>query len=329
LNRSQPFMVALLLIAGSFGQASRGQVETPFPPNAVGQGRVIPEADARYNVRVSVDEVRLTFHAVDKSGQPVDDLKPSDLDLFDNQTGPGAIVDLQLLKGRPLRVGILIDRSGSVSNNIARSRAIAIVTAQALLRNESDQGLVVSFRRARNIHQPWSRDLNAVTAGLRQIGSRDDASLDGTSLFDGLWSTCFYEFREQGEDAQNVLLLLTDGVDTSSHATLEQAIGACQQAHTSIFVLTSTPEPSALTVGSRALRTMAEQTGGSIIPCGGSELEVRQAIDSLATHIRNEYQLFYRPRDLKRDGSFHRIVLVGPPRVADIVGQSGYYALPK
>jgi hypothetical protein len=32
---------------------------------------------------------------------------------------------------------------------------------------------------------------------------------------------------------------------------------------------------------------------------------------------------------LKRDGSFHRIVLVGPPRVAAIVGQSGYYALPK
>jgi Ca-activated chloride channel homolog len=314
LNRSQPIMVALLLIAGISSQASRAQLQA--------------KADAGYNLRVSVDEVRLTFHAMDKLGQPISDLKLTDLDLFDNQNGPGTIADLQLLKDRPLRVGFLLDTSGSVSNDIAKSRTIATITAQALLRNASDQGLVASFRKTREIHQTWSRNVDDVTAGLRQIGTRHDSSLDGTSLFDAVWSTCFYEFREHGRDVQNVLLLFTDGVDTSSHAPLDQAVGACQQAHTSIFVLTSMAETSQQAEGSRALRTMAEQTGGSIIPCGGSEPEVRHAIDSLASDLRNEYQLFYRPRNLKRDGSFHRIVLVGPPRVASIIGQSGYYALP-
>ena len=33
-------------------------------------------------MQVSVDEVRLTFHAVDKSGRPVNDLKRADLDLL-------------------------------------------------------------------------------------------------------------------------------------------------------------------------------------------------------------------------------------------------------
>jgi VWFA-related protein len=218
-------------------------------------------------MQVSVDEVRLTFRAVDKSGRPVIDLKLADLDLFDNETGPGAIVALQMLKQRPLRVGFLLDASGSVSDDLNRSRAIAIAAAKALMQNTGDQGLAIGFRRARDIHQPWSSDLNAVADGIRRIASRPYATLDGTSLFDSLWSTCYYEFRRQPEDVQNILLLLSDGVDTSSHATLEQAVGACQQAHTSVFVLTSTPDLSNLSMGQRTLRKLTEQTGGNVISC--------------------------------------------------------------
>ena len=341
MNRSQAFKVMLSFIAVSFGQAS-GKLPAPRTDKAqhaplsseanaspLGQDSVDSKGDARYRMQVSVDEVRLTFHAVDKSGRPVNDLKQADLDLFDNEAGPGAIVALQVLKERPLRVGFLVDASGSVSDDLNRSRAIAIAAAKALMQNKGDHGLAIGFRRAREIDQPWSRDFNAVADGIRRIGSRPDASLDGTSLFDSLWSTCYYEFRGQAEDVQNILLLLSDGIDTSSHSTLEQAVGACQQAHTSVFVLTSTPDLSDLSMGHRTLRNLTEQTGGSVILCGGSEVEVSHAIDALATDIRNEYQLFYRPQNLKRDGSFHRIVLVGPPRVAAIVGQSGYYALPK
>ena len=341
MNRSQAFNVMLSFIAVSFGQAS-GKLPAPRTDTAqhtplsseanaspLGQDSVDSKGDARYRMQVSVDEVRLTFHAVDKSGRPVNDLKRADLDLFDNEAGPGAIVALQILKERPLRVGFLVDASGSVSDDLNRSRAIAIAAAKALMLNKGDQGLAIGFRRAREIDQPWSRDFNAVADGIRRIGSRPGASLDGTSLFDSLWSTCYYEFRGQAEDVQNILLLLSDGIDTSSHSTLEQAVGACQQAHTSVFVLTLTPDLSDLSMGHRTLRNLTEQTGGSVILCGGSEVEVSHAIDALATDIRNEYQLFYRPQNLKRDGSFHRIVLVGPPRVAAIVGQSGYYALPK
>ena len=332
VNRSQAFKMTLLFIAVSFGQAL-GKLPAPLLSEAkaspAGQDNVDSKGDARYKMQVSVDEVRLTFHAVDKSGRPVNDLKPADLDLFDNEAGPGAIVALQMLKQRPLRIGFLVDASGSVSGDLNRSRAIAIAAARALMQNNGDQGLAIGFRRTRDVNQPWSRDFNAVADGIRRIGSSPDASLDGTSLFDSLWSTCYYEFHGQQEDVQNILLLLSDGIDTSSHTTLEQAVGACQQAHTAIFVLTPTLDLSELSMGHRTLRNLTEQTDGSIILCGGSEVEVSHALGALATDIRSEYQIFYRPQNLKRDGSFHRITLVGPPRVAAIVGQSGYYALPK
>jgi Ca-activated chloride channel homolog len=340
VNGFQASMFLLLFIAVSLGQTSSESTapaetapHTPLPSgtsaSSLDHESVSPAGDTGYKMRVSIDEVRLTFYAMDKSGRPVDDLKPADLDLFDNEAGPGTIVALQRLKGRPLRIGFLVDASGSVSSEIGRSRATAIAAAQALMQNKNDQGLVIGFRRVREIYQAWSRDSNAVADGIRRIGSRPDVTVDGASLFDSLWSTCFYELREQEEDVQKLILLFSDGVDTSSHATLEQAIGACQQAHTIVFVLGFTSDLSSVSVGRDTLGKLTDQTGGSVILSSGSEAEMRHALDSLAEDIRSEYQLFYRPKNLKRDGSFHRIVLVGPPRVAAIVGQSGYYALPQ
>ena len=341
MNRSRALKILLTVIAMGFGHTS-GKVAPPGTGKAqhaapsseasaspLGQESVDSKNDSRYKMQVSVDEVRVAFYAVDRFGQPVNDLKPTDLDLFDNETGPGTIVALQTLKGRPLHVGFLVDASGSVSGDLSRNRTIAILAAKALMQKRGDQGVAIGFRRTRVIYQPWSSQFDTVAEGIRRIGSRLDATLDGTSLFDSLWSTCYYEFRGQQEDAQNILVLLSDGVDTASHATLEQAVGACQESHTSVFMLTSTQDGSNLSIGQRTLRKLTEQTGGSIIFCGGSKSEVSHAIDALATDVRSEYQLFYRPQNLKRDGSFHRIVLVGPARVAAIVGQSGYYALPK
>jgi Ca-activated chloride channel family protein len=336
----QAFMFLLLFIAGGFSQtssqltASTGTAQhapllSGISATSLDQDSVSSGSDARYKMRVSIDEVRLTFHAMDKSGRPVDDLKAADVDLFDNEAGPGTIFALQRLKGRPLRVGFLVDTSGSVSGEIGRNRATAIAAAQALMQNKNDQGLVIGFRRVREIYQAWSSDSNAVADGIRRIGSRNEATVDGTSLFDSLWSTCYYEFRGQEEDAQNLILLFSDGVDTSSHATLEQTIGACQQSHTIVFVLGFSADRSDLSIGRDTLGKLTEQTGGGVTLSNGSEAEMRHALDSLAEEIRSEYQLFYRPKNLKRDGSFHRIVLTGPPRVATIIGQSGYYALPK
>ncbi|WP_263382750.1 hypothetical protein [Granulicella arctica] len=42
--------------------------------------------------------------------------------------------------------------------------------------------------------------------------------------------------------------------------------------------------------------------------------------------LRDQYRIIYKPADLKRDGSYHRIDLTGPERVDSITVRSGYYA---
>jgi hypothetical protein len=46
----------------------------------------------------------------------------------------------------------------------------------------------------------------------------------------------------------------------------------------------------------------------------------------IQANLRNQYRLVYNPADLKRDGAFHRIVLLPPDRVATVQTRSGYYA---
>jgi Ca-activated chloride channel homolog len=220
------------------------------------QTAVGPQVNKPYKIEVSVDEISVIFHASGASGQSVGDLNASELDLFDNERGPGTIVALHKLKERPLRVGFIIDTSSSVSADIVKNRAIAIAAAQILMQKEADFDLAIGFRRSKETVQSWSNDLNAVMAGIRRIGSTAGSSIDGTSLFDSLFSTCFYEFGMHGDDNQNIVLLFSDGVDTASQTTLQKAVDMCQHLHTAIYAFAPSRVPGETSTGPETLRRL-------------------------------------------------------------------------
>ena len=60
---------------------------------AVGAASQTPEIEEQpYRLSVLVDEVNLTFHAVDGQGRPVTDLTASDLEAFDEGRRPRTII---------------------------------------------------------------------------------------------------------------------------------------------------------------------------------------------------------------------------------------------
>jgi Ca-activated chloride channel homolog len=103
--------------------------------------------DARYSLRLSVDEVRLSFHAADAQGRPVLDLKASELRLLDNGMPPGRVLVFDSGQDLPIRAGILVDMSQSMHEARPRDRAIASRFVERLLRRPMDQGFVMRFDR--------------------------------------------------------------------------------------------------------------------------------------------------------------------------------------
>jgi len=299
-----------------------------IPTMIFGQDAGHEPANTPYTINVASDEVTITFHASDRFGHAVEDLNASDLDLFDDGEGPKPVVALRKLSDRPLRAALVLDTSPSMSTQVANNRQLAIAAAERLMRRRTDTALVTGFGRSRRVVQTWSHDVNTVTAGIRRVGAATGGPLDGTSLFDTLFNTCLYDFPHSGSDdnSARIIVLFSDGVDTSGQTTIEQAIRQCQRAHTAIYAVAQPPVPTEMSSGPETLERLAHETGGDVMPVQISAEGLNLTLDPLISDLMNEYQLFYRPKNFTHNGAFHRIVLVGPTRVAEVIGQSGYYA---
>ena len=105
---------------------------------------------------------------------------------------------------------------------------------------------------------------------------------------------------------KKIILVVTDGEDTASRDTLEQAVRviAVDGGPTvySIGLLGREREKKAR----RALRILAEQTGGvAFFPVDVNEVE---AISQQIAHdIRNQYTIGYRPSTPKTEGGYRQV----------------------
>lgn len=288
----------------------------------------VGEGVTSYILRMSVDEVSLTFHAADVHGLPVNDLKVDELRLLDNGKPPRGVVAFESLENSPIRAGILIDTSDSMRETRASDRAIAIAVAQQLFRQRKDQAFVVNFDSLSRMAQSWTNDANALADGIRnRSGVADRRSrVDGTALFDAIYGACLNQFGHVDNAASgNFILLFSDGEDNASRASLKQAVDMCQRANTAIYAFH--PEPkSSFSTGPKTLVELTLESGGRVFYDDDSETGIRDDLLAIEADLRNQYRLVYKPPGLKPDGSFHRIELRGPVSVASINIRSGYYA---
>jgi hypothetical protein len=74
------------------------------------------------------------------------------------------------------------------------------------------------------------------------------------------------------------------------------------------------------------LLELASEAGGRVFNDNASEAEICEGLRTIGGNLRNQYQLVYRSEELKHNGSFHGITLIGPVRVHSITVRSGYYA---
>ena len=281
------------------------------------------QTDAPYRLNVSVDEVILTFHAADAHGLPVNDLQLSDLTLLDNGIPPAKILDFQLEQNFPIRSGILIDTSGSMSAHRFRDQSIATQYAQQLLRQQTDQAFISQFDRIAHLIQTWTNNPSTLTAAIHNTTHADP--IGGTALFDTLYAACRYQFGEiDHRTSGNFILLFSDGEDNASLLDVETAVDMCQRTNTAIYAFSPNPHDGSFHAGTATLAQLATQTGGTVFH--DDDPDAFTDLRTIEASLRNQYRLVFRPVSLAHDGAFHPIILATPDRVATLTIRSGYYA---
>jgi len=107
------------------------------------------------------------------------------------------------------------------------------------------------------------------------------------------------------EHSRRAIILLTDGVDTSSNMKMHEAIERAQKADALIYAI-GIGDRYSFNVEESSLRKIAEQTGGrAYFP--RHEKDLSDAFVQIQKDLREQYLVAYSPSNKARDGSYRRI----------------------
>ena len=255
---------------------------------------------------------------LDKDNRLITDLLEKDFHVFEN----GVRQPLKLFRREdvPVSLGILVDNSGSMRDK--RRQVIAAAVDFVKASNRQDEVFVVNFNDEAFLDSGgFVSDIARSQDALQRVDSRG-----GTALYDALQMSLDFS-KDKAKWDKRVLLVVTDGEDNASRATLEKLIRQLQESDTVIYAvgLLSEEDRSAARRARRALRNIARSTGG-VAYFPASVDEVHAITQQVARDIRNQYILAYSPPNLGKSGFRKvRVELRGKAKRYKVRHRPGYF----
>jgi Ca-activated chloride channel family protein len=315
--------------AGSVAsQAAQSQPATPqtsqsqsgaSAPTASANQKTSQNENGTYVIRKDVDEVLLHATVVDDKQHIVTNLDRSAFTVFEDGK-PQNIVSFRH-EDIPVSMGIVIDNSGSMREKRAKVNQAALNLVRSS--NPDDEVFVVNFNDEYYLDQDFTNDLLKLKEALEKIDAKG-----GTALYDALEASALH-LKQDARLERKVLFLVTDGEDTASRDTLEQAVKQLQEENgPSVYAIGILGDEEHPKRARRALEIMAQRTGGvAFFP--GTLDEVDEISRQVAHDIRNQYTIGYKPTNPKASGGFRTIRVEAKAKGHKklmVRTKSGYYA---
>jgi Ca-activated chloride channel family protein len=261
-----------------------------------------PQAD-----QVNVDLVELYTAVVDPRGRPVRGLGERDFRVIEEGV-PQRLERFAEVTDLPVHVALLLDTSTSMTLRLPQVRQAALQFLQQLVRPQ-DEVMVVTLDDGPVVRAGFTHDLAFLGNGLEGLEARG-----GTALYDSL---IFGLQALQDVKGQRVLVLLSDGVDERSRATVAQVMELARRAAVTIYTIgIEDDRPMTPTLDRPLLTKLAEETGGrSFFVSGTSHLT--EVYAEVQRDMRSRYLLAYYSSHADDRRSFRLVdVRVDQPRAA-------------
>jgi Ca-activated chloride channel family protein len=273
--------------------------------------------------KVDVKLVRLLVTVKDAQGALVGSLEGKDFTVTDCDI-PQTISVFERQTELPLSVAVLVDNSGSTGKDLHYEVTSIEKFFKALLGegNPKDAAALYSFNYDVTLLQNFTRRQGRLTDNLRTLNHGG-----GTSVYDAI-SLSSRELSPR--EGRHVIVMVTDGGDTTSRTRYPEALEAAHLADAVIYPILVVPIPNDAgrnTGGEHALYTMAAGTGGRVFePSVGAQLD--QAFTDILRDLRTQYLLGYYPRGLPGDAPrFHPVRVELSRRDLRATTRTGYYGL--
>jgi len=281
-----------------------------------------PGSGAVFTIHQAVDEAALYF-AVTSHGHTVSDLQLSNIQIRDDDKPPERVIQFIPQSKLPLRLGLLIDTSGSVHDRFSFEKHAAEKFIEKVLNGTSDLGFVAGFSLETTVTRDFVADPSELVKGIEALKNGG-----GTALFDAISYSCrkLTDYPETGRVAR-VLVVLSDGEDNSSHRSLKQAIEHAESAGVTVYAVSTSENNGDKTDADHILQVLAERSGGqAMFP--GDMLVFASSLDRLRDLIRSRYLLAYKPAGFEPNGKYRPIHLVAEQngKRLQVHVRKGYYA---
>jgi Ca-activated chloride channel homolog len=277
------------------------------------------EVDSSDVVRISSNLVPIPASVLDTKGYAITGLRLEDFELrIDGQTKP--ITELARTDS-PVRLAMLFDNSGSIDFAREFEKQAAMHFFRKVMRT-SDEAAIYSVESESYLAQPLTNDVTKLEQTIANFGKPEGS----TSLFDAIVAASAYLRPYAG---RRVIIIVSDGVETTSRADFETTMQRALLDDCQIFVVQTGLYDGAnvrALAAERRMEQLAAQSGGAAyIPKTTSDLET--AFKQIAADLAQQYILSYYQAESLRDGRFHAIDLrIKSRKDVRVRARKGYYS---
>jgi Ca-activated chloride channel homolog len=310
----------MLCLRGVYGLAQDPQKGDRIPPGSQSQSQK-DESTYRVNVRL----VNVFTTVTDSRGAPVADLNKNDFQLFEDGI-PQTIKVFEKESAIPLSIALAIDTSPSTMRDFKLETSSARRFVHSILRNEDRLSV---FQVTENIDQltRFTSDLKTIERGIEDLRTGP-----GTSIYDAIF-LCSESLLDR--EGRKVLVLITDGGDTTSKADYNSALRRAQQAEAIVYSIIVVPveaDAGRNLGGEHALIQISKDTGGKYYYAEGQQ-QLDEAFRKISDELRTQYLLAFYPSRKVSDSPFRRIKVElskKDPEGRDyqVRHRAGYYTAP-
>lgn len=307
--------LAACLALADFSLGGQFKPAEPSPQAATARTGDVPTFSVKVNL------VRLLASVRDANGAVLTSLNKEDFHVL----ADGVPQDVALFERTtevPLSISILIDTSGSTRMDLPYEIGAVTKFLRALVKdgNPQDSFALYSFNWQVRLEAEFNRNVHRAEQGLKALKGEG-----GTSLYDAIYLASDELATREG---RHVMVIVTDGGDTTSYKKFGDAQRAAQRADTVLYPIVVVPIPNDAgrnLGGEHALETLGINTGGrSFYPAGFEQLD--KTFADILHELRTQYLIGFYPKGLvQQPRQFHRVQVGANGGGLRVAVRSGYY----
>ena len=234
----------------------------------------------------------------------------------------------------PLTMGLLVDTSLSQQRVLDAERGATMRFLDQVLRETKDHVFLIQFDMAILIRQPLTSSRRQLDDALAFVDTPTFKELrsagygPGTLLYDSIVKSGAGILKDR--QGRKALIVLSDGVDNGSEASLADAIAAALRADALIYSILFADKsaygffPEAAR-GRKALARMARETGGSFFEVS-KKLPIQHVFELLEEELRSQYNLGFVSDRPVRISEFRKLELTTKQKDLVVQARGRYWA---